>query len=435
MATIKLSKTLEVSICVESPVLATAAPNNTAGVTSTVSLTDGTYWTVTLTRNGDILTVSVSWNRKDLSVADSNMYRSLSIIPRVRPSDFTTAAISAVSLQGGSAVQGTIDVETVSSNEKYLFDIVLSTGEQPLRKPVKLFGSEARIRDTMKILLKDSHSVDVCFIFDAGKEKTNANVGLWAHSAILSRYKVFAQKIQEASNIIPANAGTEVDSGADTATEDAHEGGNNDEDVVDLGTISTGTSQAPSMPSPRGNNGPALLSIPVEKFSLATFCVLLWHIYTGELKLSIDVNQYAICTIESKLLGSEPPKTKKQQQAKRRYYQDSVRWNPLDPKSPWKFRDVTWAELLVAADYFGITDLRPHCEQAVVSAIDTSNVLETLFTVGCNFEKVRKAAVDFMVKNMSTLVQEGKDPFAPYKNHPDCHDIMFEMMLLKAKPT
>ncbi|KAG0350657.1 hypothetical protein BGZ54_003695 [Gamsiella multidivaricata] len=134
---------------------------------------------------------------------------------------------------------------------------------------------------------------------------------------------------------------------------------------------------------------------------------------------------HAICTSESQLVSQTLRGAKMQQ--------ESIRWNPLASESPWKFKDVTWEELLVATDYYGMTDLRTRCEQAVTDGINQNNALQMLFTIGCSFEKVKESALDYLVKNMATLVVDGSDPFEPYERHPKCHSFMLELMRRKAK--
>ncbi|KAG0347276.1 hypothetical protein BGZ54_004951, partial [Gamsiella multidivaricata] len=141
---------------------------------------------------------------------------------------------------------------------------------------------------------------------------------------------------------------------------------------------------------------------------------------------SADASKHAICTSESQLVSQTLRGAKPQQ--------ESIRWSPLESESPWKFKDVTWEELLVAADYYGVTDLRTRCEQAVIDEINQSNALQTLFTIGCSFEKVKESALDYLVENMATLVVDGgSDPFEPYETHPKCHSFMLELMRGKAK--
>ncbi|KAG0289636.1 hypothetical protein BGZ98_003765 [Dissophora globulifera] len=105
-----------------------------------------------------------------------------------------------------------------------------------------------------------------------------------------------------------------------------------------------------------------------------------------------------------------------------------VRWNPLDVDSPWKFKDVTWNELLLAASFYGLTELQARCEDAMIAGLDATNAVEVLFSAGCHFEKIKNAAMDLIVGKMASMVLGDKEPFASYKDHPDAYDFLMELM-------
>ncbi|KAI8602287.1 hypothetical protein EDD21DRAFT_372269 [Dissophora ornata] len=252
----------------------------------------------------------------------------------------------------------------------------------------------SKIYDVMQVLLKDIYSVDVCFVF--GYDKTYSNAGLWAHRSILSRYKTFEKVILEAS--YPASCA-----------------------ITDEPSTSSTPTANGSATSQETLYSASIIIVPVEKFSLATFCVMLRYIYTGEIDLSADTALHAISTTESTLVLQNITSRSR----------EFVRWNPLDMDSPWKFKDVTWEELLLASHAYGVTDLQACCEEAVISAVNASNAVKRLFDLGPYFEAVRESTLVFIVKNMDAMLDSSEGPFAPYKNHPDFYEYAIELMRRK----
>ncbi|KAG0289637.1 hypothetical protein BGZ98_003766 [Dissophora globulifera] len=309
-------------------------------------------------------------------------------------------------------MESSINVDNVSHSNRFLFDIVLTTRTVLSRKPVeppKPDPTASKNREIMQILLKDTHSVDLCFVFNS--DKSYSNVGLWAHRSILSRYKPLADLIRKSTSSVVRRR----DQVASTASNTV----DNKTSDADLSFSSEDDSSTPTNNVREEANGDSsVLMILVEKFSLATLCVLLRFIYTGEIDLSADTNQHAISSTESSLVLQEiAGKT-----------HEYVRWNPLDVDSPWKFKDVTWEELLMAASFYGVTDLQARCEAAVIAGLDATNAVEVLFSVGCRFEKVKNAAMEFIVEKMASMILGDKEPFALYKDHPDAFGFLVELM-------
>ncbi|KAF9174454.1 hypothetical protein BGX21_000466 [Mortierella sp. AD011] len=329
-------------------------------------------------------------------------YKYLHLVPDKRqgtPDEITTTAFS---FTNGSFVEAKISLNKVYHENYVRFNIVLSGKEKLLEKQpeapkMDLQDAAAKNNETMLVLLRDIYSVDVCFVFES--DNTCSNVGLWAHRTILSKYKGFENTIQ-------------------TACKDISSASN---DMSNL-AISERDNQMSST-SVETNHVLGPLLIPVGKFTMATLCVLLRYIYTGQIKLSVEIDKHAISTTENSLIVQGIMSRGK----------ESVRWHLLETDSPWKFKDVTWVELLLASDHYGVEDLRLRCEDEVISTIDQSNVFETLFTTGCSFDRIKEAALNYIVGNMTTLFPKGKDPFAPHKDHPKCHDLMIEIFHHKAE--
>ncbi|KAF9358338.1 hypothetical protein BGX26_001995 [Mortierella sp. AD094] len=100
---------------------------------------------------------------------------------------------------------------------------------------------------------------------------------------------------------------------------------------------------------------------------------------------------------------------------------------------PYESKDVTWEELLVASDHYGVKDLKSQCENKVITAMNRSSVVETLFTIGCSFDKIKESALNYIVDNMATLFTKDKDSFEQYKNHPRCYEMLVEVIRRKAE--
>ncbi|KAG0006204.1 hypothetical protein BGZ80_002541 [Entomortierella chlamydospora] len=337
------------------------------------------------------------------------LYKYLHLVPDKRqgtPDEITTTAFGFITAVFGSTnrlfVEAKIPLNKVHHENYVRFNIVLSGKEKLLEKQSEVLKIEpqdaaAKNNETMLVLLRDIYSVDVCFVFES--DNTCSNVGLWAHRTILSKYKGFENAIQ-------------------TACKDISSASN---DMSNL-AISERDNPMPST-SVKTNDVLGPLLIPVGKFTMATLCVLLRYIYTGQIKLSAEIDKHAISTTENSLIVQGIMSSGK----------ESVRWHPLGTDSPWKFKDVTWGELLLASDHYGIEDLRFRCEDEAISTIDQSNVFETLFTTGCSFDRIKEAALNYIVGNMTTLFPKGKDPFAPHKNHPKCYELMIEIFHRKAE--
>ncbi|KAF8933523.1 hypothetical protein BGZ58_006275 [Dissophora ornata] len=324
MSKIVLTETLEKRFSIESPRL------SVANTVQTPTLRDGSCYNITLTPSFGSLHVTVRWVLPFGASGKSDMagYRTMRIVPHKRGSEpFTVGACVSPIITGYNVAAVHVYIEKILHNNKYCFDIVLSSNNKQPINDNRLVNdnqsrkdSDPRTEETMLALLKDVHSVNLCFAFES--DKTYPGLEVWAHRVVLSRYKKIANMIQKATEAM----------------------------------------------SEETNNPKSGLLIPNSADPLV-----------------IDLNT------------------------------------------------VTWEELLMAADFFGVTDLRDYCESKVISAINKSNVIDTLFNVGSCFDKVKESALDYIVQNMVSLVVDGKDPFESYKYHPECHDLMVEVMRRRAK--
>ncbi|KAG0035347.1 hypothetical protein BGZ82_005305 [Podila clonocystis] len=220
-------------------------------------------------------------------------------------------------------------------------------------------------------------NIETQFLFTA--DNSFADVGLWAHRSILSRHRVFRDLITQAS----AARSNAADDGSEFSP----------------------------------------LTLIVDKVSLAAFCVVLMFIYSGKIERMVDPSKFAISKPQTSLTVHDTAGRVK----------DTFSWHPLDSDSPCSLKPVTWSELLIAADIYMIEALYARCQEKVIEAIDESSVVETLFRVGNHSPGVKTAAINFIAKNMRTLLTNGKDPFLEFAEDKNCHDMMVEVMRARVR--
>ncbi|KAI9241238.1 MAG: hypothetical protein BYD32DRAFT_406277 [Podila humilis] len=64
-----------------------------------------------------------------------------------------------------------------------------------------------------------------------------------------------------------------------------------------------------------------------------------------------------------------------------------------------------------------------------------SNVLSILFGYAYRFEDLKKELLKYVIKNLAEMYEDDKDPFEDYKDHPERHNILAEILKLKCKAT
>ncbi|KAF9174452.1 hypothetical protein BGX21_000468 [Mortierella sp. AD011] len=376
-----LIKSNQLTLTVNSPTLKNYPPYDTVTLRTITSAIDSSSWTVTIVQHNDVLTVSI--RRQHQWSADHpelTVYQSMYIVPRRDQNDFTSAPINIKLSKTDRVIQGTVEVSKVLRNGMHSFDIILSTIPQ-LPKLPEFPADLPKDYSNMMTLLKDIDTANVCFIVESGNTPSNV---LWAHKCILEKIAKLAEIIQAASTTSRNTVETEMEE---------------------------------SMVSCPSTLVPAIPVIRVDKFDLTTLCVMLRFIYTGEICLRADTSEYAISTTER-----WPEQLK--------YSADRHCPGSL---LPWTYRHIDWQDLLPAADYFGISDLRVRCEQAIIGSIDESNVMQILFSFGDRYEDIKEAALKYIVRNMALLIHGNKDPFEPYKSHANCYDILVEVMRRRDK--
>ncbi|KAG0060957.1 hypothetical protein BGZ89_011847 [Linnemannia elongata] len=393
----------EVTLKVEAPQL----DDKATSTTKTAALEGNSFWTVVLARNQASLQVAAVWNRQQHM--DITNYIVMHIIPHSSKSSILEKANSGSSLMQGGAAQCVIDIDKVVDDGMYRFDIVFSTHKEIARK---LTPPPSKSREIVSLLLKDPNTVDVCFTFSS--DKVHSHIGLWAHRVVLSRYKVFAQLIEkeDAHQRLVSNANGDKDKDKVTTTIKV------ESDAESTRTISDNIS------SPASSIDSRAIMIKVDKFPLATFCALLYYIYMDEIDLSVDTSRFVISISEG---GSF---VWRDSEGKIRELHPSICWPPLDQVSPWKLKDVSWDELLEAADFYGVSELRSHCLTGALNGLNEQNAVRSVFS--CDAD-VKRMAMKYIVDRAEVFFEKGKqDPFLAYKEHPDCHEVLVKLMQMKA---
>ncbi|KAF9084550.1 hypothetical protein BGX29_002486 [Mortierella sp. GBA35] len=331
-------------------------------------------WTVNLTKKIDDLTVTIEWSRPNRIYEDYLKLQSMYIIPQ---SDFfNIVAVGALNwtntdfctargqFSNEPSLKSKFPAKKVFCDGKYDFDIVLSTNPEltrafaiippapaPIPKPVPdpepASSPASKLKGLGTMLLKDPTSVDVCFTFSS--DKTYSDIGLWAHRCILSQHESFAKLIREAAmvhslgNIVLA----EKESNADTDSDTESISNISIDSMLTTATAATAEGVSVGVASKE-------LVIKVDKVSLATFCVMIYYIYTGEINRSVDPIRFVLSNTDKATLVWRDSTGK---------IEDSVGWRPLDQGSSWRLKEVTWKELRDAAAHYGLEDLQAIADQ------------------------------------------------------------------------
>lgn len=237
----------------------------------------------------------------------------------------------------------------VFSTEAELLRTTPAPASAPVIKPksVPQPKSVSKEKSLITLLLKDPSTVDVCFTFTS--DKTCSNIGLWAHRFLLSQHESFAKAIQDAITVqslgdmvlADTKSAEDVDSDLESASNLS----------VDTAITETGAARAMSVGAASKE-----LFIKVDTISLATFCVMLYYIYTGDIDRTVDATRFVLSDTNKVSLVWRDSAGK---------VEESADWRPLDQDSPWRLKDVTWNELKDAAVHFGLADLQVIAEQRI----------------------------------------------------------------------
>ena len=106
MAKLSLQRTHELTFQVESPIL---VDSGSTSLSTSQSNSDTSYWTISLTRSGESLSVKVDWHRCSSHYhqpEDNRVYAFMHILPHGNGEDIATTSISFQNPNGTSTVYG-----------------------------------------------------------------------------------------------------------------------------------------------------------------------------------------------------------------------------------------------------------------------------------------------------------------------------------------
>ncbi|KAF9295090.1 hypothetical protein BGZ74_010964 [Mortierella antarctica] len=216
-------------------------------------------------------------------------------------------------------------------------------------------------------MMRNINTMDMAITF--GINGGIRNIGLWVHQQILAQHPTLANLIEKLKVV---------------------EGSSSDSEVVS-----------------------GVKSHHVTDYSLESYCCLVRFIYTGEIKLDVDLDDFAI--------GCPPNKP------------FSVQSETQKAKSRSVARTSSYNELFQLADCFAIKNLRDFCRDKIIAYLTPANALEILFGYAYQYADLKAAVLSLVAKNMDTMYSDDKDPFEPYADHPKCHTLLTEALQLKLK--
>ncbi|KAK3817009.1 MAG: hypothetical protein J3R72DRAFT_460858, partial [Linnemannia gamsii] len=184
--------------------------------------------------------------------------------------------------------------------------------------------------------------------------------------------------------------------------------------------------------------GPQTLTFAIENVSCVTFLSLLQYIYTGEINLSPNTQHFTFSSIEPNTrrstygnikLNTDNSVSQQQQQDR-----ETAQWGPFTGITPTSiFTDhLKYESLMLAADQYGIDDLATFCQQKVELSFGPHTVCRILFEVAPSYPAIKGPTLEYMTKSRSSIFTKDRDPFRDYRNHPECYNLMLEVVQLLA---
>ncbi|KAI1313839.1 hypothetical protein EDD11_002471 [Mortierella claussenii] len=388
MATLQIQDDHGRVFSVVSPILSDSGPNSTTQTELNTKQVDNHCWAITLTRVKDILRVYVK--RKDPYASVLVQELSMQLIPHAWHGKRNATWVT--SSAWNYVIEGEISTNHVLLDGNYSFDIAVSLKKFPLQKAISA-DTVHKERPHMLQMLKDRRSVDVCFVF-ASEEKEEAcrDVVLWAHRHILAQCRVLWEELwgNADTNFFPQSM-------------ELLESNVKDE------------SSAPCEAMGSSATDPFVIWVP-SQIRLPTLCVLLKYIYTGILDFSVNFSEYAI-SIRDKSSEQRDLPTQRG---------TPVQWLQADTLP--EPQNICLLDVMTAAVKYDMTDLPDWCEEQVIDMLSVSNVMKIYFELSKSFRHIRKAALDFIAGNMDVLFRSGEDPLHAFRNHPECHDFLVDLV-------
>ncbi|KAF9148817.1 hypothetical protein BG015_009441 [Linnemannia schmuckeri] len=175
--------------------------------------------------------------------------------------------------------------------------------------------------------------------------------------------------------------------------------------------------------------GPRTLTFVIDQVSSAVFLVLLQYIYTGETNLAPSAERFTFSSTKSNNTDSDDRTVS---DAVSQQDRETAQWLPSALMTRVFGQPVKYEDLMLAADLYGIDDLAALCQQKVELSLNSRNVARILFDVAPRYPRIKAPALAYMVKSRATMFTKDADPFKDYRNHPDCYNLMLEVVQLLA---
>ncbi|KAG0034401.1 hypothetical protein BGZ81_004882 [Podila clonocystis] len=244
-----------------------------------------------------------------------------------------------------------VDIASVQVNNRLDFDVVFSTCPS---NDVRLTTSKVeqvqilKSQFIMPLLLKDIATMNMAITF--GFNDSARNVALWAHQSVLSHQSNLSSFMNKLQDVEGDPSSPEAVCGVKTTH--------------------------------------------VSEYSLEAYCALVRYLYTSEIALEVDVNNFAI--------GFPPNKP----------------FSPSCKKRP---------EVDV------LKTLRMYCFGKIVTSITDRNALEAYFEFAYKYEAMKAIVLEYVFDSMDKLFATDEDPFEAYKDHPEKHSLTINVMQRKFK--
>ncbi|KAG0345109.1 hypothetical protein BG004_003955 [Podila humilis] len=381
-------------------------------------------WKCVLRNKAPLLEAALSWSCQQLKysahLAAPSPFQSVRCVSR----DGRQIAGGGIQGLGAEAVYTVkLDLEAVKAGDRLEFDIILST--RPLQQECQHPRSSESARiliDNHRILvtlMKDIRTMDMKFTFEHCGVAISGRANLWAHQSVLAHQPALARLIKKLKEL-------EGD-----ASDGKSCGG--DSDVV------------------RG-----IVSTPVGEHSLESYCCLIRCLYTGEVKLEVDLAEFAI---EYDPLGPLPVVSKTRLSVKGLFSTfssassasstpaawstaskaESVRdpaSSPSEVGSPvprTKVSTTLWKDIFQVADCHEVKELRDHCREKIIVSLCVKNVLDILFSFAYRYEDLKEEVVQFLADHIGQMYADDPDPFSAYGEHPQQHVLLAEALRRRYK--
>ncbi|KAG0339855.1 hypothetical protein BG000_001198 [Podila horticola] len=286
-----------------------------------------------------------------------------------------------------------VDMASVKIDRRLDFDIVLSTWAElyhvpnpkvsqtgAKKKPKRDEKAVSKLKEAMSPLLKDISTMNMAFTF--GLNGSARNVALWAHQSILSQQPSIAALIKKLKDV-------EAFSG--------------------------------------------VKSTHVTEYSLEAYCAVVRYLYTNEIQLEVDLDDFAIgCPPNKPLSGS----CKNRPTIDGLFDSQGSSSTNIESGEAAKPRLVAeWSDLFQIADCYEVTKLREHCLEKIVETLDTSTALDVLFGFAYRYPDLKVIVLQYVADNMSSLYAASQDPFADFEGHSERQALLAEVLqiVFKAK--